>query len=328
MGNLEDLTGKIYGDYKVVKFDNSKGKYKYYWICECMKCGKEKSIATNSLKTGKSIRCTCNATYNYPKEIKGFQKDLTGQKFGKLTVENFEYKKHTHSYWKCRCDCGSIVIKPISYLNKSKFKRCDSCRKEYTQKSIKPSKEKVKIPIPFDLISYNTKENIYSIKGDITTINEKILVDTKNLDKILSFKRYVSINSSGYPYMNWRGRELFLHRLILDLPQSYDRETGLIGEHINGIRTECLESNLRIAKAEFNPINCKIYKNNTSGHKGVSWNKDRKKWQVTINYNKKQIYLGIYENKEEAIKIRKDAELKYFGEYRRDEENLHNGQYS
>ena len=33
-------------------------------------------------------------------------------------------------------------------------------------------------------------------------------------------------------------------------------------------------------------------------------------------YNYKNIYLGRYINKEDAIKARKQAEIKYFGEHR------------
>jgi hypothetical protein len=37
------------------------------------------------------------------------RKDLTGQKFGRLTVTGFAFMKNRHSYWKCRCDCGNEI---------------------------------------------------------------------------------------------------------------------------------------------------------------------------------------------------------------------------
>ena len=35
-----------------------------------------------------------------------------------------------------------------------------------------------------------------------------------------------------------------------------------------------------------------------------------------INYNGLYKYLGLSTNKEEAIKVRKEAEIKYFGDFR------------
>ena len=58
--------------------------------------------------------------------------------------------------------------------------------------------------------------------------------------------------------------------------------------------------------------NIKTPTTNTSGHKGVSWDKRRKKWRAYIFYKGKQIHLGVFQNIEEAIEARKAAELKYF----------------
>lgn len=78
-------------------------------------------------------------------------------------------------------------------------------------------------------------------------------------------------------------------------------------------------------KVTGNAINCKIYKNNKSGYKGIFWNKRLNKWEVGIQYDKKNHYLGVYSNLEDAIKIRKDAEKKYFGKFLRKEGDLNNG---
>ena len=52
--------------------------------------------------------------------------------------------------------------------------------------------------------------------------------------------------------------------------------------------------------------------NNTSGVTGVSYNKFKKKWEANIKLKYKQIYLGAFITKEEAIKARLDGEEKYF----------------
>ncbi|NFO03101.1 AP2 domain-containing protein [Clostridium botulinum] len=55
--------------------------------------------------------------------------------------------------------------------------------------------------------------------------------------------------------------------------------------------------------------------NNTSGTTGVMWNSNRNKWSAVITFKGKVYYLGRYKNKEDAIKIRKEAEEKLFGEF-------------
>ena len=55
--------------------------------------------------------------------------------------------------------------------------------------------------------------------------------------------------------------------------------------------------------------------NNTSGVTGVDWHKGWKKWRVRITVNHKTISLGAFDSMDDAIKARKEAEQKYFGEF-------------
>lgn len=52
--------------------------------------------------------------------------------------------------------------------------------------------------------------------------------------------------------------------------------------------------------------------NNTSGVKGVSWNKTKKAWDVYIGIHRKRICLGRYAKFDDAVKVRKRAEEKYY----------------
>lgn len=58
----------------------------------------------------------------------------------------------------------------------------------------------------------------------------------------------------------------------------------------------------------------KVNRNSTSGVRGVSWSPKLGKWRAQIMLDRKQIYLGVYEKKEDAIAARKAAEVRYFGE--------------
>lgn len=54
--------------------------------------------------------------------------------------------------------------------------------------------------------------------------------------------------------------------------------------------------------------------NNTSGVKGVSWNTKLEKWKVAIKVGGEDIYLGVFKKINEAEKVRKEAEIYYWGD--------------
>lgn len=71
-------------------------------------------------------------------------------------------------------------------------------------------------------------------------------------------------------------------------------------DHIDGnTKNNCIE-NLREATFNENVQNSKIRIDNTSGIKGVSWNKNKKKWDAVINKNNKKIFIGRFKNLEDA----------------------------
>lgn len=84
------------------------------------------------------------------------------------------------------------------------------------------------------------------------------------------------------------------------------------------LQTEKSETNLnmrendRFEDTRITTLTCKRYKNNRSGYKGIHYHKRAKKWTAQITIKRKQIWLGQYEKKEDAIKARKEAEEKYF----------------
>lgn len=55
--------------------------------------------------------------------------------------------------------------------------------------------------------------------------------------------------------------------------------------------------------------------NNTSGHKGVSWNKQCEKWQAKIKIPGERKHLGLFTTREAASVAYRKAAKKYFGIY-------------
>lgn len=62
-------------------------------------------------------------------------------------------------------------------------------------------------------------------------------------------------------------------------------------------------------------LKAKLHSGNKSGHKGVRWNEARQKWTAHIGYQGKQISLGYFTHKEDAIEVRKLGEEKYHKPY-------------
>jgi hypothetical protein len=56
-------------------------------------------------------------------------------------------------------------------------------------------------------------------------------------------------------------------------------------------------------------------KNNKSGTTGVTWIKKDRKWRAYIRVDKRLVYLGSFSDITEAVKVRKEAEKKYFKEF-------------
>ena len=62
--------------------------------------------------------------------MSGKLKDLTGQVFGRLTVESFSHMNGKHSYWNCRCECGNIHIVRSDCLKGGLVKSCGCLNRE------------------------------------------------------------------------------------------------------------------------------------------------------------------------------------------------------
>lgn len=95
----------------------------------------------------------------------------------------------------------------------------------------------------------------------------------------------------------------------LDMTSSEDREIiQATIKKMNDINSE----KYWVEGTDLRQLNEKMRTNNSSGAKGVSWDKEYEKWVAYIGFKNKLIKLGRFENLEDAIKARKEAEEKYF----------------
>jgi hypothetical protein len=101
---------------------------------------------------------------------------------------------------------------------------------------------------------------------------------------------------------------LSIHRLIMDA------QPGQQVDHKNGNGLDNRRENLRICSQKENVRN----RHSTVGkskYKGVSWNTAKGKWKVTIFPDYQQVFLGYFDDEDEAAKIYDEAAQEYYGEF-------------
>lgn len=104
------------------------------WRCRC-DCGKTVEVSARRLIRGQVRSCGCLS--NPP------LKDYVGKRFGRLTV--LEYagnskelgKTGSMNYWKCRCECGNVVIVGQTELQNKDTQSCGCLQKELVREALK-----------------------------------------------------------------------------------------------------------------------------------------------------------------------------------------------
>ena len=107
------------------------------------------------------------------------------------------------------------------------------------------------------------------------------------------------LKSTGYEVVTISGSVYMSHRIIFLWHHGYLPEYI---DHIDGDITNNRIENLRECSLSQNQCNRRIGTNNTSGHKGVYFNKQVNKWQVEVQYKGKRYYGGLFDNVDDAGK--------------------------
>jgi len=142
------------------------------------------------------------------------------------------------------------------------------------------------------------------------TQGKQAIVDDSDYEYLMQWKWHYA---HGYAVRgvrkNGKVTIVLMHRVILGA------KTGEQVDHINHDRLDNQRSNIRVCTHEQNQHNRSLNRNNTSGYKGVHWNKDCKKWLASIKVSYKRIHLGCFTDIILAAKTYDSAAKKHFGEY-------------
>lgn len=199
---------------------------------------------------------------------------------------------------KC-CICGEIK-------NIHKFKDKPYCKKHYNHM--------YRYGHVVDKTIYD--KNDYIFENDITKIvlrdkYQKIvdycIIDSEDYEKVKEYKWYLS---DGYCITKGidKNSGVDIYCVIFKNRQPYD--------HIDNDRLNDRKSNLRLATQQENAMNMSKKFTNTSGVVGVQkQNLKSLRWIASLTYKYKSIWLGSYENFDDAVIARLKGQAKYFKEF-------------
>lgn len=209
---------------------------------------------------------------------------MIGKKFARLTVMNEAGKnKHGRKLWDCLCDCGKHSVVSGTRIRTGRTKSCGCLQPDTARtRATKHGQHKIR------------EYNIWS-----------------------SLKQRCE-NENDKSYSRYGGRGISVCERWKDSFENFLEDMGVSPSNNHSV--DRVDNN-----GNYEPINCKwstpfeqvtnrrLGSNNTSGTAGVYWREDYGKWSSTINFSRKSIFLGYFEDIEEAIKAREEAEMKYWG---------------
>lgn len=144
------------------------------------------------------------------------------------------------------------------------------------------------------------------------TQGQVALVSANRYEELMLRKWCAAWSSRTRSFYAVTGRpQIKMHRLILGLQSGDSRE----GDHRSGITLDNRDENLRIATPQQNRYNKATPKHNTTGHKGITYEKGR--YRVRISVNGKRINLGSRAVFSDAVTLYTEAEKQYYGEFAR-----------
>jgi len=203
-------------------------------------------------------------------------------------------------------------------MNKCKIEDCTKdaqvkgiCHNHYMQKYRKAKREgKIQFPV-----RNKFQPNEFLITGDICFIrlyNQKgymvgeALIDAEDYELAKNKKWHLA---QGYASAD--GGKTSLAHVIM----GHSSNRKILIDHISKDRLDNRKSNLRTVSKSQNSLNTKLRKDNKSGCRGISWDKERNKWFVRIAVNRKNIALGRYKDIGDAINAYNEAAKKYHGKF-------------
>lgn len=168
--------------------------------------------------------------------------------------------------------------------------------------------------LPDENINTDNQYILYEDYAEIIIFNKygeeltRSQIDIDDIEICKQYKWYLSRDRLKSPYPTI----IQLHRLVMGV---LNKDKNIKIDHIDRNPLNNRKNNLRTCTQLKNSQNKNKQTNNISGFIGVCYTNRNNRWRAFITVNKKQIHIGYFKNKEDAIIARLKAEKEYFGEY-------------
>ncbi|EEO0547732.1 endonuclease [Salmonella enterica] len=225
---------------------------------------------------------------------------LAHEKFSALASENAALKKSEVEFNEyCRRECEDVGDTWVDDFTETPA--TDTFLAEVTQEAVESLKKEIEwlkkqllmsVGDIRDLIDYNPENGVLTAKVNFSGSQAGSVIGSQTWQ--------------GYYAFSLFGKKCFAHRLAWLL--HYGEWPSQPIDHINGIKTDNSIRNLRLCSLSQNQFNKPTQKNNTTGVKGVYWNKRDKRYVASVQFNGKKYSAGHHKDidsaKEAVMKLR------------------------
>lgn len=223
-------------------------------------------------------------------------KDITGKKFGRLTVVRRAPSPNRRAFWECLCDCGATTVCPGVDLRSGHTSSCGCLRVDAARTTGNANARFVPDAVP---LTINGGAAVLHVRGG------RVLIDAEDWPRVRT--RSWMINAAGYVVLSAKPRSMSLHRFILGA-------NGQLADHASRNKLDCRRLNLRPATPAQSAQNRRGW---GKWGKGVAFMKKlrKKPWRAYIRPNGRLIHLGFFPTQAAAAEAYKKAAMLHFGEF-------------
>ncbi|MDR0491599.1 MAG: AP2/ERF family transcription factor [Oscillospiraceae bacterium] len=307
---IKDITGQRFGKLTALYRTDQRSKDSVLWECQC-DCGNTVLRTTNDLTSGHTTSCGCK---------RHEAKDITGQRFGRLTVLRPTDQRRSESVvWECQCDCGNIVLTIGNHLRSGATKSCGCWRKEKLEEAWQEFRAKTCIDGTNTTTlcqrpgSRNTTGVVgvsYEPKRDIWIARIVFKGETYCLGTYRNKEEAVIARKKA---------EEALHVRFLELCQQ-----GLISPDAPGFSDEAIVFDYEQVLSRHKYPDCSSRQQGTkrrfeksSKYVGVTFRKDTSRWRAYISQNCVTVHLGSFDTEELAAEAYDEKAKELYGEHAR-----------